>query len=204
MNKRALRAMAPSLAAAAVAIKRLAPILAALALVTACESGPVYPLYTPLEVAGSFGYAEQQLADTVYQVSYSAPIQWTRSYRRAARQRRSERLVTLAYDLALWRAAELSLAGGFPAFEVAARENDIQFDVRYDAFYDPFFYPDAFFGHGQFGHYRAIYHDRFSELAVRVSLTVRLRPAATATSFDAARTLARLRAQHPDATGPGG
>ena len=187
--------MAPSLAAVLAAIKRVTPILAAVALVTACESGPVYPLYTPLEVAGSFGYAEQQLADTVYQVSYSTPIQWTRSYPRAVRQRRSDRLVALAYDLALWRAAELSLADGFPAFEVATRENDVQFDISHD----PFFYPDAFFGH-----HRVIYHDPFSELAVRVSLTVRLRRAATATSLDAARALSRLRAQHPDATGPGG
>ncbi len=179
----------------------LAPALAAAVLIGACAVEPSYPIYSPLEVAGGFGYAEQRLADRIYQVRYSAPIQWTRAYGRAARRHLADVQVALAYDLALRRAAEVSLANGFPSFDVTARENDVQFDVIADYFYDPFF------GRGRFRHYRVTDLDYFAELAVRVSLTVRLTARPSDQGFDAARTLARLRAKYPDATGrprPGG
>ncbi len=181
---------------------RLAPMFAAAVLIGACAIEPLYPLYSPLAVAGSFGYAEQRLADRIYQVSYSAPIRWTRARGRAVRQRLADVEVALAYDLALRRAAEVSLAKGFPAFDVTARENDVQFDVGPDYFYDPFFYPDPVFGHGRFRHRRFIGRDYYGELAVRVDLTVRLTARPSDQGFDADRTLARLRAKYPDAEGP--
>ena len=140
-------------------------------------------------------------------VSYSAPIRSTRARGRAVRRRLADVQVALAYDLALRRAAEVSLANGFPAFDVTARENDVQFDVVPDYFYDPFFYPDPFFRHGRFRHHRFIGQDYYGELAVRVSLTIHLTARPSDQGFDAERTLARLRAKYPDAAGrprPGG
>ncbi len=109
--------------------------------------------------------------------------------------------MALAYDLVLRRAAEVSLINGLPSFDVTARENDVQFDAIPDYFYNPFLYPDPFFGRGHFRHHRVIDQDYFGELAVRVSLTVRLTARPSDQSFDAEGTLARLRVKYPDATG---
>ena len=176
-------------------------------LIGACAIAPIFPPYSPLAVTGSFGYAEQRLADRLYQVSYSAPIRSTRARGRAARQRLADSQVAFAYDLALRRAAEVSLANGFPTFDVTARQNDVRFDVVPDYFHDPFFYPDPFFRPGRFRHYRFIGQDYYGELAVRVDLTVRLTAWPSDQGFDADQTLARLRAKYPDAAGqprPGG
>ena len=182
-------------------MQQLVPALAAAALIGACAIEPSHPLYTSFGVAGSFGYAEHQLADRVYQVSYHAPSLWTRTYGRAARRRLADRQVALAYDLALWRAAEVALINGFPAFDITARGNDVQFDVKPDYFYDPFFYPGPFLGHGHFRRYRFIGQDYYSELAVRVDLTVRVTDRPSDQAFNAERTVARLRAKYPDAAG---
>ncbi len=186
---------------------RLTPMLAAAMLIGACAIEPIYPLYSPLAVAGSFGYAEQRLADRRYLVSYSAPIRSTRASGRAVRRRLADSQVALAYDLALRRAAEVSLANGFPAFDVTARETDVQFDVVPDYFNDPFFYSGPFFRSGRFRYHRFIGQDYYGELAVRVDLTVRLTARPSDQGFDADQTLARLRAKYPDAAGqpqPGG
>lgn len=78
--------------------------LAALAL-GACASD-----VKPKEARGAYseGYTEHALSSNRYLISYRMD---GADYQRA-------------YDLALWRAAQLSLAHGYPAFEVVSRDSD--------------------------------------------------------------------------------
>jgi len=172
-------------------------------LLAGCAPVPVYPLYTSVQVAGSFGYAEQRIADARYTVTYTAPVQRTYAYGGARRDQDADRRVALAYDLALWRAAELALAHGYPAFRVAERNNDIQVDVRHDAYYDPF--PD-FGHHHRYGHFPRgypSYYPSYAYLAAGVTLAVEFRRAGAGDTFDARATRERLRAHYAQATAPG-
>lgn len=78
--------------------------LAALAL-AACASD-----LKPKEARGAYseGYTEHALSSNRYLISYRMDGS---DYQRA-------------YDLALWRAAQLSLAKGYPVFEVVSRDSD--------------------------------------------------------------------------------
>lgn len=176
-------------------------MLAAALIAGGCTPAPVYPLYTPLQVAGSFGYWEQRISGTRYRVTYSAPVRTTSAYGGERRNRDAEHQVGLAYDLALWRAADLALANGYPAFKVAQRSNDVQVDVRYD--------PDPFVGfghhdhHGHFPHRYRYPYPRYAELAAAVTLAVEFRRAGDADTLDARAARRRLRARYSEATAPG-
>lgn len=91
-------------------MRTLIASLSALTL-TACASAPV-----PREAAGPYseGYVERALAADRYLVSYRMD---GADYQRA-------------YDLALWRAAQLSLEKGYPAFEVVNRDSDTDAGAR--------------------------------------------------------------------------
>lgn len=100
---------------------------------------------SPIDVAGYFGYAEKELGDRRYQVSYSTPLRPT-GFGEEAREADAERASTLAEDLALWRAAELSLAKGFPSFSVLDRRRDVEVETREQTYYPPAYaYPYAYF-----------------------------------------------------------
>ncbi len=184
-------------------MKSLGVLLLVFPLLAGCAPAPVYPLYTSVQVAGSFGYAEQRISDARYTVTYTAPVQRTDAYGGERREQDTDRQVALAYNLALWRAAELALAHGYPAFRVAERNNDIQVDVRYDAYYDPF--PD-FGRHHRYGHFphgTPSYYPRYASLAAGVTLAVEFRRAGAGDTFDARATRERLRARYAQATAPG-
>jgi hypothetical protein len=172
-------------------------------LLAGCAPAPVYPLYTPVQVAGSFGYAEQRISAARYTVTYTAPVHRTDAFGGERRDQDADRQVVLAYDMALWRAAELALAHGYPAFRVAGRNNDVQVDVRHEAYFDPF----PRFGHhhryGRFPHGYPRYYPSYAYLAAGVTLAVEFRRRGAGDTFDARATRARLRAQYARATAPG-
>ena len=177
--------------------------LAAALTIAGCAPEARHPLYTPLTLAESFGYSEQRLSETSYKVTYSAPVRRTYAYGREERKQETEERLALAYDLALWRAAELALAHGYPAFEVSNRDNSVQVDIRSDYYrHDPFLYHGHHFGHGFFPHHFYGFYDRYAELAARVSIAVDFRAAPDGDRLDARATLKRLRAKYPDAAGP--
>lgn len=169
--------------------------------IAGCAPEARYPLYTALEVAESFGYAEERLSETGYRVSYSAPVRRTYAYGGEERQQEAEQRLALAYDLALWRAAELALAHGYPAFEVSGRDNAVEVEIRHD-YYHPFLHHGHHFHHGFFPHHLHGYYDRYARLAARVSIAVDFRAAPDADRLDAKATLERLKARYPDAAGP--
>ncbi len=191
--------------------RRLAAVAAALAL-AACAPVERYPLYTPLEVAGTFGYDEQRLSERRFRITYHAPIVATYAYSRGQRQQEVEQELALAYDLALWRASELALELGYPALTVAERDNDTRIEVFGEPYYDPFVYPGYPFLYPPypFSHYGPpfglrphpfypSYYEPYAELMVSVTITVEFEESAGTGALDAQGTLDRLRAQYPDA-----
>ncbi len=90
--------------------KLIALSLSALTL-GACASQP-----TPREAASAYseGYSERALGLDRYLISYRME---GADYQRA-------------YDLALWRAAQVSLEKGYPAFEIVSRDSDTEAGPR--------------------------------------------------------------------------
>jgi hypothetical protein len=126
----------------------LSVALAFLLLTAGCATGPQYPLYSPLAVTGDFGFTEQRLGDTSYQVTYITPRHTAYSPYARTEPRRTA-LLNLANDMALMRAAELALAQGYETFRVTQRDNNADINrERYHGWCDdpfwprrPFYYP---------------------------------------------------------------
>lgn len=194
---------------------RLAPLAALVAAALAlavCAPVERLPLYTPLELAGDFGYDEERLSERRFKVIYHAPIVATYAYSSGQRQQEVDQEVALAYDMALWRAAELALEVGYRALTVLGRDNDARIEVFGDPYYDPFVYPGypSFYPPYPFSHYGPpfgllshpfypSYYEPYAELMVSVTITVAFGENLEAGALDAQGTLDRLRAQYPDA-----
>ena len=175
----------------------------AAAVVAACQTGPARPLMSPYDAADDFGYSTRQLADGRYEVVYQG--QSARTW--AEREKRAEDIAAargLAYDLALWRAAELAGEKGFAGFTVEGEESDVEVEIVEDAPY--YGYPGPAFGFHHFGAYGPFGYAgpafRSAWLRARVSLTVALTDTVAADVFDAAETAARLEAKYPGALTP--
>jgi hypothetical protein len=173
--------------------------LAGLALaVSSCAVGPRYPLYSPLAVAGLFGYEEQRLSDTEYTIRYSAPIEVSFNDSRVQARRSAQRLVVLSHDLALRRAAALTLDNGFAYFIQTGRENDVEIGIERD-------YGGRYPGGGyyrrfpyRFGLPPAFYDDRTSRVAVTVKIDIRMLIAPEPGAFDARELADEMARKYPD------
>lgn len=111
-------------------LARWSGLAGGLLLLAACASGPSHPLYSPLAVAGSYGYTEQRLSDASYRVTYVAPRRTAFNPYAASEPRRTA-LLNLTNDLALWRAAELAQGQGYATFRVTQRDNDADVSRQY-------------------------------------------------------------------------
>lgn len=181
-------------------LRSLAPLMF-VATLAACAAAPRMPLMSPLDGGGGFGYSEQQLGADRFEVSYLGP-RTRSSLRREKRAADTEMARNLAYDLALWRAAELSVQRRFPAFVVEDKKTDIEVEIIDEAFYAPR-YPfihhhgllqsnfHPFYGYPQ--GYRRV------RLQARAVLIIALLKRPTGGSFDAAATVESLRRKHADA-----
>lgn len=176
--------------------------LVPLLLATACV--PAYPLYVPLETAGNHGYADVRLGPTRFAVSYRAPSAVSFALTKDKRRVDAERRLTVAYDMAVWRASEIALGNGYPAFAIADRSNDIAVSYRYDA-YDPLAYHcyRPCFPHncgclpGD-----ALYNarpNRYSVIDAGVTITIELEREIRPGTFDAKDAIATLHARYPNA-----
>ena len=181
---------------------RLWPLAALL--LAACAGTP-RPLYAPFGEIGGYGYTEQQLSETRLRVRYEAPLDTAYDAGRIERERQSGARVTLAYDLALLRAAELALARGFAAFAVTERQNDVAVEVEpdYPFYRDPFFFPGPF-GRRRYPFYYppAYSFDRQTTYGAGVTLLVELRRVAGPDALDARATISRIRAKYPTGLTP--
>jgi hypothetical protein len=190
--------------------------VAALAMLAGCQKTPALPMMTPIEIGGNFGYADKPTGDNQFEVTYQTPLRPT-AFDENRRQDDADRTTKLAKDLALWRAAELTLSRGFPAFRVVDVRNDVKIDSRdqttnppyYAAPLSPFFPPLVT------GPQRPVYPYGFSDtpvdyrsmyLQAKVTLSVTLQREASNDFEDAAAVARQMRSKYPtgEATAAGG
>ena len=163
-----------------------------------------------------FGFSETKLAPDRYEVRYVTPalsLPADSKARASALEKEGQR----AYDLALWRAAQLALAGGFSQLSIGPshRDQDVKLTTRYQptapGVYGPggMIYPQwiynplvNYYGLPGIGPYWA-YEDPFAEgpdITARGRITARLEARlahrASPGSLDAKATESRLAAEY--------
>lgn len=188
MRHISLRALFPAVAAAALASCAAVPDLP-----------PPPPTMSPYPAGGhGYGYAEERIGPDLLRVVYHGP--WRPlDYDAVPRRAQLDRAASAAADLALWRAAQLALAEGKPAFTVIERRADTETNRSPGYVYDPW-WPHYAYPHGYgpyyWPYYRpwppAYYVPGAASGRARVVLTVRLAGRATAANIDAAATIRRF------------
>ena len=175
-------------------------VLIALVLAGCAQSPPV-PLYSPQAAAGYFGYSEQPVAQNAVRVTFVTPAVRlsSPSFVESVRAERT----TIGYDLALWRAAELALAAGYPAFSVTDRQNDVDVNnyTYYSDSWDPWGCP--YYYRGCFGRRGYGPPDRWIDAAARVSFVARFEPTNTPNNYNAQFVIDQARAKYGNAMARG-
>jgi hypothetical protein len=190
-------------------ISRWRPLLAGAAIagaLSACQIRPPPPLLSPIEIAGTYGYADTALGDNRYQVSYRGPSQ--RSLRSpGARQQTAAAEHTQAYDFALWHAAQIAQAQGFVGFRVSNVRTNV--DTLADDSYDPLYGPDYSpfhrpWGWRGVGPYWGPYGGPSPYLYVQTEIVfdIALLQSLGAGDYGASDTIAQLAKTYPGAAGP--
>jgi hypothetical protein len=177
-------------------------LVAAVALASGCTTAPAPPLLSPIEVAKSYGYSEVPLGDDHYQVTYVAPADRTgRSVDARAATIAAER--KLAFDLAVWRAAQLALAQGYAGFKVGNTNSNV---YTYED--EPFYQPPPWWGPGYFrrpyfGGGWGPYWEPSPFLVVQVDVTidVLMERSPGPGDYKARETIEQLRSIYPGAEG---
>ena len=173
--------------------------LALAGLVAGC--GERAPLYAPLAAGIDHGYSDRALAPDKYAVAYDAPPFHSQAVSKKGRDSEVQRRVQLAYDMALWRAAELASRNGYPAFVTSDRTNTIALE-RHD-YSDlpehPQCYSPSTVGIINCGPFTPPdYLDGYVIIRAHVALTAQFETSATPGSLNADDTIAKLKAQYPD------
>jgi len=178
---------------------RLIALLFGAAVLGGCVSGPSPPLLTPLAIGGSFGYSEMRVGDDRDMVTYVAPPRLTTPYG-VARESEAQAARTLAFDMAVWRAAQLAQSQGFAGFRIIDRRSDVDTYPYADPFYDPWpcwqcrrygfpYYPDPYRG------------SPYVYLQARVTITVQRLHDPGDADYRADDAIAQLRRTYPGAEG---
>jgi hypothetical protein len=203
--------------------------LAALLTLGACATRPPQPAMVAQSQQGDFGYSETKLATDRFEVRYATPdvpLPVDEDRKIAALTDQKQR----AYDLALWRAAQIALAGGYGALRIEQEHRDANVTVRretvpvatgaYGSYgpgdmlypgwaYNPHYYHGhhGFYGHHGFGTPFWFYSDPFA-YETRLSVSARINASLVAAfakapgpeSLDAGATAQRLAKQYAGAT----
>jgi hypothetical protein len=116
-------------------------LLLALLLLGACETTPPPPLLSALADTGGYGYGyvERRIGPEDWEVTYVGPVRRTTAY---AGPREADQVTarTQAFDLMLWRAAQIAVREGFLAFRVGQTQSNV--DTRIEDYgYDPLYGP---------------------------------------------------------------
>jgi len=183
--------------------------LAGLALLGGCASTPSYPLLTPLDVARSFGYSDTHLPDGRYEVTYVAPAQQGYGYRfdQSPTERQGK---VLAYDMAIWRAAQIAQSQGFQGFSVGDTRSNSDVQQRagyYDDPWGPGWGPGwggGFYGgwhRSAFGWDGYYYNPPETSVQIQVKMDIGLTNTLKPGDYNAADAIAQLRKTYPGADG---
>jgi len=190
---------------------RFAQVLAAAALtvgLAACGTPEPKPALVAQSETGSYGYAEKELADGVYEVTYESPV-FSVPVSSAQRSERLKAERQRAYDFALWRAIDIAKEKGYGAVLVEQDHRDVEVSVRTES--SPRLWP------GYYGPYRrypwALYDDdccwpgyhtyhRWATARARVELRVKFLNEPSEQALDVDETMTRLRARYGTPTYP--
>jgi hypothetical protein len=190
--------------------RSLLPLLALLAIALAgCATRqPPVAAMVAQSITGDYGYSDKALAPDRYQVTFVSPQ--LRATRDPDQNHGLDTERQRVYDLALWRAAQLAVEKGYPAFKVEQESRDV--NVAVNTYYPP---PAPLFGPfgswywpygygnwpGYYG-YDPYYYGYRSRAAGRitVNLIVAMLQQPTDGSLDAVATVERLRKAYGSAT----
>ncbi len=107
-------------------IAGIAPLLAAATLAACTEGSPHSLMVSQAASPDSYGYSDEKLDEGLYRVTYAGPYLRTNAIRPQWVERAGRQAEEAAYELALWRAARLSLQRGYPAFRVTETFADLK------------------------------------------------------------------------------
>ena len=199
-------------------LRLIAGVILAVALAACAGKAPppLVPAMVPISANGDYGYSESALASDVYAVTFVSPSLSAHGDPEQDYGLDGEKKRVAA--LARWRAAQLALEQGYPAFQVQSETSDADVTVvdppgpppyvlapmrtmsgppcRWDCdrpigyWGDPYFNPV----------YDNWYRRGHSSGRVTAKLTVKMLPGAIAGAEDAAQTDERLRAAYAAAT----
>lgn len=155
---------------------------------------PPPPLMSPYPAAGyDYGYAEERLTADLWRIVYHG--RWRALDLDAAiRRGQLDRAASEAADLALWRAAQLALAAGMPAFTVTDRRTDTETVRRRGAWLDDPWWGSTYYRRGLVVRpWPTTYYVRGEAFGrARATLVVRFERRVTGAAIDAAATVRRL------------
>jgi hypothetical protein len=122
----------------------LLPILLALLLAACVTPEPPKPAMAPFGVNGDFGYVQRDLGDDKIEVTYrGASVKVAAQNPRDDFRNRIE--IDKAYDLALWRAAEIATERHKAGMRVENDSKNSDVDVQRHTYYRPDPFSDPFF-----------------------------------------------------------
>ena len=101
-----------------------------------CAAPPPKPAFVAYGESGSFGYSDTRLADNLFQVTYVTPLLRAPADSADPAPDLADQKQQ-AYELALWRAAQVAQQGGFPAFRIENESRDASVVVRTEPEYVP-------------------------------------------------------------------
>ncbi|HZF34598.1 MAG TPA: hypothetical protein VE914_12420 [Candidatus Angelobacter sp.] len=178
---------------------------------------PPVPAMAALSANGDYGYAETALAPGLYAVTFVSPSLSAHGDPEQGYGLDGEKQRVAA--LALWRAAQLALEQGYPAFQVESETSDVNVQVEDPPAPPPYVSaplrttmsgtpcrwdcdrPIGYWGDPYFSPvYDNWYRRGHSSGRVTAKLTVRMLRSATAGAEDAAQTAERLRSAYGSAT----
>lgn len=103
---------------------------AVLALLAAgCSPGPRAPLLSPIETAHGYGYSDRSLGEARFSVSYTGPSRLA-SASPSQRDADTQAAQSQAFDFALWHAAQIAEANGYPGFRISDKRTDVDTDAE--------------------------------------------------------------------------
>ncbi len=95
------------------------------AILTGCATEPI-SLLAPQSSPESFGYTERRVSDADYEIVYSGPEVITDNTEESAVALAARKARETTYDLALWRAAQIAAARGYPDFAVTSATTTVK------------------------------------------------------------------------------
>lgn len=105
-----------------------------IATLSSCQDVPQLPLYSSLEEAKTFGYAEKQIETTRYEVTYLTRPRRV-SYTTLGREAEVSTMSQAAEEIAELRVAEIALNAGYPSYRIVDRRTDSEVMVRDYAYF---------------------------------------------------------------------